>query len=579
MRWRRPPFAARFLVVAVAAHAHLVPPPRELFDGAGVAVAELADASISGGRKPELPCAAPVQRARVEFPEHLIIGDAADGVEMYSGYVNVTSEDYLFYWFMEADSGAPDDAPLIIWTNGGPGCSSMEGVTTEHGPLVLFGIKEDSMVSPAKLSRNPYAWNREAHVLYVDQPRYVGFSCGTGPFLTSSVAAGLDMVNFIRGWHNLFPEHAHRDVILAAESYGGHFIPAWSSAILDYNSAGVAEPIRLTGLIIGNGIVNETIQGRTFPEFAKRQGLIPKNLSVESSWGAREIMTDYIGYEPNYYDYRLAEHGCCGCSAYNYKYWSDFMMREDVTKALNVCGDAGAKAFGGCAAGCIQLPAFDKNDLFSYSGAIARALEQGIQVTFYYGMQDTACNYVGGYAMAEMLEWHGSEHFRAAPMEDLIVGGIPAGGQKAFGGLTWIQIEGAGHMVPINNPAAAYHAVGTLVRARRGQSREGPAAVPPQWGGRGGHAPLPTSLDTPRISEWMDRLSPLIPHTEVVYRLGIFGLLGLLSPLLVAAAVATQRYGGPWAAAVHFRRRPAAFGYSRGVSDRFGPDQLLEADL
>jgi len=142
-----------------------------------------------------------------------------------------------------------------------------------------------------------------------------------------------------------------------------------------------------------------------------------------------------------------------------------------VTRALNVCGDAGTKAFGGCTAGCIQLPAFDKGDVFSYSDALGRALNQGIQVTLYYGMQDTACNYVGGFQMATALEWSGSEHFAAAPMEDLMIGGMETGSVKTYGGLTWVQIEGAGHMVPINNPAAASFAINTLIRGRDRHSR------------------------------------------------------------------------------------------------------------
>jgi len=338
----------------------------------------------------------------------------------------------------------------------------MEGMTTEHGPLVLYGVKEAGVMFSGKLSRNPYSWNNQAHVLYVDQPRYVGYSVGAGPFVKSSLEAGHDMVTFLRGWRHLFPEHAHRGLILAAESYGGHYIPAWASAILDYN-AHASDPLNLVGLAIGNGIVNETVQGATFPEFARRQGLIPKSEILQSSWGAREIMKNYLGYIPNYYDYRLAEQECCGCSSYNYKPWSDWLLREDVTRALNVCGNAGTKAFGDCAAGCINMPEFDRADAFSYSGALGRALDHGVHVTLYYGMQDTACNYVGGYAMASTIEWSGADLFAQMPLEDLMIGGVPTGKFKAAAGLAWVQIENAGHMVPINSPAAASFAIGTLI--------------------------------------------------------------------------------------------------------------------
>jgi len=364
----------------------------------------------------------------------------------------------------------------------------MEGMTTEHGPLVLYGVKEDGVMFSGKLSKNPYAWNKQAHVLYVDQPRYVGFSCGTGDFVTSSVEAGRDMVAFLRGWRILFPEHAARSLVLATESYGGHYVPAWSSAILDYN-AGASDPLRLTGVAIGNGIVNNTVQAFSFPEFARRQGLIPANATRCSDQEAHDLMRKHLGYQPNYYDYRLADKECCGCSSYNYKPWTEWLLRDDVTAALNVCGNAGDKAFGQCAAGCIDLPDFDKDDTFDYSGALGRALRNGVHVTLYYGMQDTACDYVGGFAMATSLHWPGSADFARAPSEDLMISGVPAGKIKAAAGLTWIQVEGAGHMVPINNPAAASFAVGT-VTARGGRGAV-PTASPGLFLGAAADCPPP----------------------------------------------------------------------------------------
>lgn len=42
----------------------------------------------------------------------------------------------LHYWFVESQ-GNPASDPVVLWLNGGPGCSSMEGFMAEHGPLHL----------------------------------------------------------------------------------------------------------------------------------------------------------------------------------------------------------------------------------------------------------------------------------------------------------------------------------------------------------------------------------------------------------------------------------------------------------
>jgi carboxypeptidase C (cathepsin A) len=62
--------------------------------------------------------------------------------------------------------------PVIIWFNGGPGCSSMLGFLQEHGPWVM----EDNTTVFVK---NEYAWNKEATVIYIESPAGVGYSiCG-----------------------------------------------------------------------------------------------------------------------------------------------------------------------------------------------------------------------------------------------------------------------------------------------------------------------------------------------------------------------------------------------------------------
>ena len=110
------------------------------------------------------------------------------------------------------------------------------------------------------------------------------------------------------------------------------------------------------------------------------------------------------------------------------------------------------------------MGAFDAHDDFDYSGALARALNAGVPVTFYFGKQDTACNYVGGIAMAEKIPWNGMKSWTDLQWSDLEIGGVKAGQMKSYGGLTFLAVEGAGHMVPLNQPAASATALLTLLK-------------------------------------------------------------------------------------------------------------------
>lgn len=56
-------------------------------------------------------CSEPKSKEKVIFSEK-VAGRAPMNFESYSGYVNVTSEDWLFYWFFETADGNPD-APLV----------------------------------------------------------------------------------------------------------------------------------------------------------------------------------------------------------------------------------------------------------------------------------------------------------------------------------------------------------------------------------------------------------------------------------------------------------------------------------
>jgi carboxypeptidase C (cathepsin A) len=243
-------------------------------------------------------------------------------------------------------------------------------------------------------------------------------------------------------------------------------VPAWAEAINNFNDAAeAATKLDLRGIIIGNGITNETVQSNElYYTFLKRHDLIAADAHPRTRFGADNLMEKHIGYSPNFYDYRIKDIQCEACYSYNYTTWSAWFLQAEVLQALHVCGDAGNNAFAGAAGGCIDFPTeFDRNDKFDYSGALARSLDKGIAVTFYYGKADRACNYVGGYAMALALNWQGKDAFNSMRLEPLLIGGAEAGQVQHHGGLTFVQIEAAGHMVPMDQPAAVSWAVTDLL--------------------------------------------------------------------------------------------------------------------
>lgn len=55
---------------------------------------------------------------------------------LYSGYLKVTESKQLHYMFVESKNDKKTD-PVLIWFNGGPGCSSLLGFFQENGPFIV----------------------------------------------------------------------------------------------------------------------------------------------------------------------------------------------------------------------------------------------------------------------------------------------------------------------------------------------------------------------------------------------------------------------------------------------------------
>ena len=67
--------------------------------------------------------------------------------KQYSGYLDVSKTKHYHYWFVECENN-PKDAPVVLWLNGGPGCSSLIGLVYEHGPFRIDGVGLPSALPP-----------------------------------------------------------------------------------------------------------------------------------------------------------------------------------------------------------------------------------------------------------------------------------------------------------------------------------------------------------------------------------------------------------------------------------------------
>uniref|UniRef100_A0A1D1YE42 Serine carboxypeptidase-like 40 n=1 Tax=Anthurium amnicola TaxID=1678845 RepID=A0A1D1YE42_9ARAE len=213
-----------------------------------------ADLDAAEGSLPQRSVAG--QEGKMELDKIVELPGQPKGVnfDQYAGYVTVDPKTgrALFYYFVES----PQDAhtkPLVLWLNGGPGCSSLGyGAMEELGP---FRVKSDGKT----LFRNEYAWNNVANVLFLESPAGVGFSYSntTSDYdLSGDKRTASDAYVFLVNWLERFPHYKTRDFFLTGESFAGHYVPELAHTIISNNRLSIQAGINLKGITIGNAYLD-----------------------------------------------------------------------------------------------------------------------------------------------------------------------------------------------------------------------------------------------------------------------------------------------------------------------------------
>jgi len=168
---------------------------------------------------------------------------------MFSGYIDVSETNEpagtrkMFYFFAESQR-APETDPVLLWTNGGPGCSGLGGMMTEMGPF-----RPTKTGNATGLKMNDFSWNKIANMVFIEQPVGVGFSLAPKGLKYGDEQAATDNHRFVKGFFKKFANYAASDFYITSESYGGHYIPTLARKILqsrdvpNFRGAAVGNPL------------------------------------------------------------------------------------------------------------------------------------------------------------------------------------------------------------------------------------------------------------------------------------------------------------------------------------------------
>lgn len=415
-------------------------------------------------------------------------GQPSVNFQQYAGYIAVDAEKQrnLFYYLVEAEAN-PASKPLVLWLNGGPGCSSVgAGAFTENGPFRPSGDV---------LLKNDYSWNKEANMLYLESPVGVGFSYSANESFYDTLddeKTASDNLVFLQNWLAKFPEYKDRDLLITGESYAGHYIPQLANLILRSTLKS-----NLKGVAIGNPLLEFNTDFNSRGEFLWSHGLIS-----DSTYGLFQTVCNYsqirrqaqkgflsppcslvnsqmrseIGEFVDYYDITL---DVCLPSLSRQAYLLaklddvkvNVCQEDETTKYLNrkdVQNSMHAQLIGATQWGiCSDVITYNLDGLevptIPLLGTLTKA---GVRVLIFSGDQDSVVPLIGTRLLvknlAKELGLNTTVPYRFW-LQDKQVGGWT----EAYGDiLTYATVRGAAHEAPFSQPARSLVLFSSFVQGK-----------------------------------------------------------------------------------------------------------------
>ncbi|XP_066156894.1 vitellogenic carboxypeptidase-like [Euwallacea fornicatus] len=388
--------------------------------------------------------------------EHSSFGN----IESYAGYFTVDAAygSNIWFWFFPSADNITED-PVVLWLNGGPGASSLNGLFIENGPFI---VNENGSVSFRE-----YSWHLNHSVIFIDQPVGTGFSFTTDGLAKNETKVGDDMYSALTQFFQLFPNLQNNSFYISGESYAGKYLPAIGYTILKKNP--VAEvKLNLQGILIGDGWTDPEHQVDYGP-FLYNTGLISaavkvqideqKDLAVaaiqDAQWSEAQkhintiySLTDEVS-ETNIYNY-IEDYD-------DSAEWAELLTTTEYRAAIHV----GSTLYGDKGAG----EALEEDVPKSVVPWVEELLEN-YPVLVFTGQLDIICGYPMVLDYLKTLNFTGADEFSKSTRKIWHVDDEAAGYVRTGGNLVELMVRNAGHMVPRDQPKWGYDLVYRFTRGK-----------------------------------------------------------------------------------------------------------------
>eukprot|EP01102_Stenamoeba_stenopodia_P015073 TRINITY_DN5097_c0_g1_i4.p1 TRINITY_DN5097_c0_g1~~TRINITY_DN5097_c0_g1_i4.p1 ORF type:complete len:475 (-),score=126.43 TRINITY_DN5097_c0_g1_i4:44-1405(-) len=389
------------------------------------------------------------------------------GVTSYSGYftVNETTGSNMFFWYFPAQNTDISNPPLLMWLQGGPGASSMFGLFNENGP---FSVAANGTT----LINNPYTWNTNFSMLYVDNPVGAGFSFTTSDegFVQNQDDVANDLYSLLTQFFQVFPDQLQNDFYVTGESYGGKYVPSIAYKISQMNQGNPEVMIPLKGISVGDGAMHPAIQFVGFSTLLYNFGLADESeaeiiLGFENKFSQFVQQEDYVSaFEvfdqflngdfwpyPTYYENitGLDNYFNFQDPAYPPNPYPDFLNLNSTRALIHVGMNAYWDYNATVERNLIQ------DWMKSVEPAVA-ALLDSYKVLIYNGQNDVILGPPLCENFLRNITWSGSsDYLNASKTVWRLESGYVAGYVRSVNNFRQVVVRDAGHLLPLDQPAAA----------------------------------------------------------------------------------------------------------------------------